>query len=267
MKYNYSYLITTQYLGFRFHGFQKQTNSMSLHEMIDKTLSFVINDSIFKSIGMGRTDSKVSANEYYFQLFVNSKVDDSFIESFNTNAPQDIRVLNLQQIDTGFNIIQSKKIKEYHYYFSNSKKNHPFTAPFLVNFDLLNIDQMKRGARLFEGMNYFHKYCTKPSDNTKLIRNIMECKIEKNMNLTGSFFPKESYVLKVKGEGFLRYQIRLMMAALVDLGQEKINLDWIKDSLSEHNDRSPISRIAPGSGLQLFSIKFLDLDQYIISSE
>ena len=41
MKYSNSYLISIQYLGFRFHGWQKQKNVMSLHEMVDKTLGFV----------------------------------------------------------------------------------------------------------------------------------------------------------------------------------------------------------------------------------
>ena len=112
MKYANSYLVYIQYLGFRFNGWQKQKNVMSLHEMIDKTLGFVFLHKDFKTLGSSRTDSKVSANTYYFQLFTNEPIlDKEFIESFNFNAPSDLKALTLANISTPFNIIQSSKVK------------------------------------------------------------------------------------------------------------------------------------------------------------
>lgn len=63
-------------------------------------------------------------------------------------------------------------------------------------------------------------------------------------------------MLKVKGKGFLRYQIRLMMAALFELGKGNLTLGYIKESLSENNDGLPLKTIAPASGLQLFAVEF-----------
>ena len=118
---------------------------------------------------------------------------------------------------------------------------------------------MKTGAKLFEGSHYFHKYCTKPSTDTKFNRCIISCVLEKNTILEANFFPNNSYVLKVKGKGFLRYQIRLIMGVLIELGKGAIDLNFIKNSLSEKNDRKPLKTIAPGSGLQLYSVSFEDL--------
>ncbi len=258
MKYTHSYLVSIQYLGFRFHGWQKQKNVMSLHEMIDKTLGFVLYDVDFKSLGSGRTDSKVSANKYYFELFVNEKIElDSFIIRFNSNAPADLKILEIERIEAPFNIIQSAKFKEYHYYFSFGPKNHPFAASLLVGFeDDLNIELMKQGALLFEGIHYFNKYCTDANEHTIFKREILSCSIEENTILTASFFPEKSYVLKVRGKGFLRYQIRLMMGVLVELGKHTISLNFIEDSLKETNDKKPLPTIAPGSGLQLYDMFF-----------
>ena len=50
MQY-YFYLIHIQYLGFRFHGWAKQTGLKTLHQMIDKTLPFVLGDKSFKTLG------------------------------------------------------------------------------------------------------------------------------------------------------------------------------------------------------------------------
>ena len=75
MKYSFSYLIRLEFLGFRFSGWQKQANAKTLHDIVDKSLSFVFEDSAYKTIGIGRTDAKVSANAYYLQLFRDSEVE------------------------------------------------------------------------------------------------------------------------------------------------------------------------------------------------
>ena len=259
MKYSYSYIISIQFLGFRFHGWQKQLNAKTLHEAVDKTLFFVLGHKDFKTIGVGRTDAKVSSNNYLLQLFIDDKIENvHFVPSFNSNAPQDIRILSIKEINTEFNIIQAPKIKEYIYLFSFGEKNHPFVASLLVGLEEnLNVELMKKGARLFEGDHYFHKYCTKPSENTIFKRTILSCKIVENVIYTANFFPKKSYVLKVKGKGFLRYQIRLMMGILFRLGKDEITLEFIEDSLKENNDRESLKTIAPASGLQLYNVEFI----------
>ena len=258
MKYPFSYLIKIQFLGFRFSGWQKQPNTKTLHDIVDKTLSFVFENTNYKTIGVGRTDAKVSANTYYINLFTRFEFNEtSFLEDFNKNAPADLKAISFNELSGDFNLINSEKIKEYHYYFSFGQKNHPFAAPFISGLqEDLNIDLMKSGAKLFKGDHYFHKYCTKPSANTIFNRKIDSCEIIENDVLTSNFFPETSYVLKVRGKGFLRYQIRLMMATLFELGRENITLQFIEDSLKEDNDQKSLRNVAPGSGLQLYDIDF-----------
>lgn len=232
---------------------------MSLHEMVDKTLSFVLKDIGFKTLGSGRTDSKVSANKYCFQLFINECIDgESFLASFNSNAPMDLKILTVGKVvSDSFNIIQSPKIKEYHYYFSFGEKNHPFAASLLVGFQSeFDIEIMKKGAQLFEGVHHFNKYCTKPTEGTIFKREILSCSIEDNTILKANFFPEKSYVLKVRGKGFLRYQVRSMMGTLVELAKGNVTLDFISESLKEENDKKSLQYIAPASGLQLYDLSF-----------
>lgn len=258
MKYSKFYLICLQFLGFRFSGWQKQKNAKTLHEMLDKSMSYALGHFDFKTLGVGRTDAKVSANEYYFQLFLNQEIDEvDFLEILNDNFSPDLRALNIQNIGSDFNILNASKYKEYHYYFSFGSKNHPFSAPFIYGvIEKLNIDLMKSAAVLFEGEHCFDKYCTKPSEKTILKRKIDSCEIVENKTFNASFFPKKSYVLKVKGKGFLRYQIRLIMAALFEVGKENYSIDFIKNSLKENNDKKPLKQIAPASGLQLYKVEF-----------
>ena len=70
LQKRYFYLVKVQFLGYRFHGWQKQPNTKTIHLMIDRTLKFILGEQKFKTLGAGRTDAMVSANEAAFELFL-----------------------------------------------------------------------------------------------------------------------------------------------------------------------------------------------------
>lgn len=251
------YLVRIEFLGFRYHGWQKQPKYRSVQGMIDKTLLFIFQHEDFKTMGCGRTDAKVSANDFVFELFVNEALNTKeLLDLLHTNLPSDIRAKSIESIGSDFNIIQSAKEKEYHYFFSCGKKSHPFNAPLIRDFGSgLDIELMKKGAALFLGENNFKRYASKPGDNAIFERQILKSEIVINSSLTGSFVPETSYVYKVRSSGFLRYQIRLMVGALVDLGRGLMTLDEFKSTLS-NPEGEQIKHIAPSSGLVLHEVQF-----------
>ena len=253
----YFYLIHIQYLGFRLHGWAKQPNVKTVHQMIDKTLSFVLGQRHFKTLGSSRTDAMVSASHAIFELFLEEPLEkESFLHELNKNLPADISAIKMEETHAGFNVIQSPKTKEYIYLFAFGEKCHPFTAPLLASFmENLDIDLMKEGAKLFQGRHNFRKYCTKPSPHTNFEREIETSFIEENHLLKASFFPEKSWVYHIHAKGFLRNQIRLIMGQLLRLGRREIHLDDIHNSLL-HPDDSPLEYIAPPSGLILNKINF-----------
>ncbi len=254
----YYYVITLQYLGYRFHGWQKQPNVKTLHLMVDRTLNYILNGAYFKSLSSGRTDAMVSAEHAAFELFLKEPIQDltAFLELFNYNLPQDIRALSIREVDEKFNIINHSKVKEYNYLFTYGEKCHPFCAPIMTTIlDDLDIELMKKGAKLFEGEHYVKSYCYKPSDNGIYNREIVLCELIDNTTYTANYFPKNTYILRVRGKGFMRNQIRLMMGALIDLGKGKLTLQDISDSLQQ-GSTVKMDYIAPASGLILKSIEF-----------
>ena len=256
-KKKYFYVITIQYLGYRFHGWQKQPDLKTLHLMVDRTLNFILEGKRFKTLASGRTDAKVSAQEAAIELFVFEPINDftSFLELFNYNLPQDIRALSMREVDAKFNIIKSSKVKEYLYLFAFGVKNHPFCAPIMTTIlDPLNIKLMIEGAKLFEGEHNFKAYCFRATNEGIYEREVLTCEIVENTLFTANFFPKKTYILRVKGKGFMRNQIRLMMGTLIDLGKGKITLNDIEASLKKGANR--MEYIAPASGLILNSVKF-----------
>ena len=114
----------------------------------------------------------------------------------------------------------------------------------------LDIEKMKIAAKLYEGTHNFIKYCSKPSHNTKVTRQVLLCEIVENQLYSANFFPEKSYYLSIKSQGFLRYQVRLIMGQLFELGKGNITIDDIKSSLLPI-DTVPVRNIAPGSALIL----------------
>tara|TARA_B110000037_G_scaffold217760_1_gene279464 strand:+ start:4230 stop:5006 length:777 start_codon:yes stop_codon:yes gene_type:complete len=253
----YYYLIQIQYLGFRFHGWQKQPDLKTVHLMVDKTLHFALGHDKFKSLGSSRTDSKVSANCSAFELFLEEAVEiEAFLEVFNSNLPNDIRAIKMEEVDEKFNIIQTPKLKTYLYLFTYGEKPHPFSAAMMTYFKgELDLDLMTKGAELFEGKHNFVKYCTKPSSNADFNRTITYCKIEENTTYSANFFPEKSFALRIESAGFMRYQVRLIMGQLIRLGRKEIDLGEIIESL-KGEDRKALDQIAPGSGLILQQLEF-----------
>lgn len=226
--------------------------------MVDRTLNFILEGKYFKSLSSGRTDAMVSAESAFFELFLKEPIKDeiAFLELFNTNLPQDIRALSIKEVDAEFNIINHSKVKEYLYLFTYGEKCHPFCAPIMTTIlDDLDIEAMKEGAKLFEGENYLKSYCYKPTDNGIYTREIITCELIENTIYTANYFPNQSFILRVRGKGFMRNQIRLMMGTLIDLGKEKLSLQDIKESLKP-NSNIKMDYIAPASGLILNKIEF-----------
>lgn len=256
-KWTHFYLIRIEFLGFRYHGWQPQPGLKSVQGMMDKTFKFIFQHENFKTLGCGRTDAKVSADDFALELFVFEKLDPSqLLIDLNFNLPGDIRAISVQEASSDFNIIQHPKTKEYHYLFSCDEKTHPYNAPFINNFrNPLDIDKMKKAAKMFEGMHNFKRYASKPSENGIFEREILLSEIVTNTKLIAGFVPTKSYLFKVKSRGFLRYQVRLMMGALIDVGQGVWTLEEFKESIENPNGEQ-VKHIAPSSGLCLHKIEF-----------
>jgi len=257
-KKKYYYLIGVQFLGFRYSGWQKQPHQKTIEQMLVKTLKFILSTASFKILGAGRTDAKVSALNAAFELFIDEPIThlNNFMAEFNKNLPPDIRILSIETTNEDFNIIQHSKLKEYVYLFSYGAKNHPFCAPFLANIiEDLDIALMQKAAKLMEGEHDFSTFTARKQEHTKSFRSIELCELRENQLLKANFFPETSYALHVKGQGFMRYQIRMMMGALIQLGRGELNFESFEKAL-EPNNTVRLTYVAPGSGLLLNSIEF-----------
>lgn len=252
------FLIKLQYLGFRYHGVQKQDQYQSIQGRIEKLLHSSFFETKFSTRFSSRTDALVSALEAYCLLIFDRAEDIAQLASVLSHLPPDIQVQQVLAVSDQFTLLNAAGIKEYHYYFSQDESAPSvFAAPFMtILSEKLDLALMQQGAALFVGTHNFKNYCFKPKVGTQFERSIMSCEIVENLDFTASFFPKKSYVLKIRGQGFMRGQVRLIMGALFRLGKNETTILELKKSLIE-SDPAFIKWMVPSSGLILKSTEMM----------
>ena len=245
------FLLTFQYLGFRYFGVQKHPGLKTIQELIEKKVSDQFPACLVHTKFSSRTDKMVSSLESYCLLTLKGETlpDADHIKEM-IQFPADVLILDCKKVPSDFRLLKSIVEKKYHYYFSvNINLPHVFSAPFMSHFkEKLDIELMKKGAELFVGTRELPNYVMKTETLKK--RTISHCRISRNTDLCASFFPETSYVLEVQGTSFKRGQIRLMMGALVRLGKNEISLTDFEHSLNE-SDPGWVKFLAPPSGLML----------------
>jgi len=246
------YIIRMEFLGFRYSGWQKQNGVKTVQGMVDKTVKFILKKDDFRTLAASRTDAKVSALDFVFELLCNAELDSNqLLLDLNKNVPMDIKIKSVTETSAGFNILHAPKEKEYHYHFTFGQKPNPLVTPFYGYLGKeLNIEAMKEACNCFLGTHNFRNFVGKPENKTNFTRTIDSINITNSTRLPAEYL-NNRYKLVVKSKGFMKYQIRLMMGALEQIGRGLLTQNELEKMLNAPEDKS-FETVAPGSGLVLF---------------
>jgi tRNA pseudouridine38-40 synthase len=253
----FTYLFTIQYLGLRYHGWQRQKGLKTIQGTLERSFRHVLGHEDFNILGASRTDSGVSSIGGAFELFLKEPLDlTAFMQAANETMPADIRLLDARSVPADFNIIQDVETKQYGYYFTIGEKPHPFLSGALAYAGKdLDLELMKIGTALFEGNHDFRRFCTQGKQTEDFVRQIYKAEIT-SLETGQDFWPKkDTYVFRLNGEGFLMHQVRRMAAALFMLGRSEITLSDIQNALNS-TEKHPFSPKAPAQGLVLEEVTF-----------
>jgi tRNA pseudouridine38-40 synthase len=218
-----NFKVVVSYNGVNFNGYQKQNKLRSVQGEIEKVLSKVHHYDV-KSFGAGRTDKGVHALGQVFNFESELNMDSkAYMRAFNSLLPNDIYVKSVEEVDMSFHARYSSKSKEYHYLINCGEYN-VLEKDYVLQFNKnLNIDKIIEASKLFLGKHDFKNFCASEEEKVKdYIREInsIDIKIE-----------GDKLIFIFKGNGFLRYMVRMLVAILLEIGKGRKDLSFIKDRL------------------------------------
>lgn len=254
------YRIKVCYKGTNYFGWQIQKNEKTIQGEINHSLEVISKTSQIKTIGAGRTDAGVHALGQVFRAEIPLNIPTgSLKKALNSNLPRDIRIVSVEKSSNEFHPIYSASSKEYVYVFSNLGEDSPFLSEFIVNLAYsIDFNLMAEAAELFVGEKDFcNFYCT-GTKITTTVRKIFECELVKSKSfdfVSGNF--NENYIFRVRGNGFLKQMVRLMVGALWNIGRGKITISQLKKSL-DNSSSGKIGPVVLPDGLYLKEVFYLN---------
>lgn len=242
-----NYKVIISYNGTNFNGYQKQNNLRTVQGEIEKVLKQIHGYEV-KSFGSGRTDKGVHAlgQTFNFESELNMNCE-QFKKGFNALLPDDIYVKSVEEVGLDFHSRYSCFDKEYHYILNVGEYN-PLEKDYVYQFNRdLNVDKMIEACDLFIGEHDFRNFCASEEEKVKdYIRTIKHIDIIKEGN---------KLIFKFKGNGFLRYMVRMIVAILVEVGKGKKDKSFIKERLDTNELKRSNYKVS-ACGLYLVGVNY-----------
>lgn len=240
------YKMTIAYDGYDYAGFQAQSGYKTIEDELNKAFQLWLGQTI-KITASGRTDKEVSAWGQVVHFDLTNFIEPAGImRALNSFLPLAIRVKKIVKVSGSFHARFSAQKKEYRYYINPNLEDTRFyrQAP---SFKALDFEAIKQALDLLVGTHNFKGFASAQIDSRKdTVKTIYEASLHRSGSL---------YYLKFVGSGFLKYQIRRMVGALIDIGYHKHSPDFISLVL-EKADPKLSHRIVPGRGLVLVKVMY-----------
>lgn len=244
------YKMVISYDGTDYFGWQRQLENVpTVCGQIEATLKHVFHKKINVQ-GASRTDCGVHALGQVVSFSVDFDIKpEKLIYALNSNLPADIFVRKLEPVSQDFNIHKNVELKIYYYHFFTSRPL-PFVQRYGLHYRFpIDFEKLNRALNVFIGEHDFRSFCT-GDERENTIRTIKTIYVE-------SIDKYNAYRIVVEGPGFLRYMIRRIVgAALQVASSEHMDVDCLKIALKEKNPEQPLLPNAPAKGLLLYKIRY-----------
>ena len=248
------YKLLMSYKGTHFYGWQRQKgNRPTVQSHLEDCLLNIYKGEEVKTLASGRTDAGVHALGQTVRLTVPWDIPCGDLKNaLNALLMPDVRILQVLPADSSFHPIRDALWKEYCYLFSLAEGGcgsfwHEMIASVGYGLD---VAEMMRSAKAFEGQHDFCNYRTTGGSSKTTCKRIFECEIVSGEAIFPLMASHPIFMFRVKGEGFLKQMVRLMMGAIIEVGRGRVSSEDIKRSLQAPT-RAKLGAVAPSCGLYL----------------
>ena len=243
-----NFKITIEYDGSAYHGWQRQAKDRTIQGEIENALMTMTGDR-FTVTGSGRTDAGVHAlNQTANFRCATSLTPEVFLKGLNSLLPEDIVITSCKVVPEKFHARYDVKSKVYHYRILNRLLPAAISRQYAWHIrKKLDLEAMKEAICCILGSHDFKAFEGSGSPRASSIRSII--------NADFVITDNDYIVLRIEGDGFLKFMVRNIVGTLVDVGLDKITPDDFKQILVS-KDRNLAGITAPAHGLFLMEVKY-----------
>ena len=220
--------LVVAYLGTRFHGWQRQPGQPTIQGEIEKALARLLGTGRMPVTGAGRTDAGVHAAGQTAHVDLPVEIPpDNLKRGLGRILPPEIRIRSVRPVGPSFHARSSARGKLYVYRLRWRQSSLPW-----LGLRCAVVPPVTRDWASF----------TVPDpgpDST--VRTLYRARlVPRGSGMNFEFI----------GDGFLRYQVRRMVGAVVEVGRHRRSADTFRDLLRRPEPGAPI-HTAPATGLCL----------------
>ena len=241
-----NYKITIAYDGTDYQGWQMQGTIPTIQLVISRALATLEGTPVTVH-GAGRTDSGVHAEGQVASFQLTKEWSGRALrQALNGNLPHDIRVLEAEPVSDEFHPRASAKGKTYRYQLYNADVMNPLLARHAWHYHhALNLTKLQQDGEALLGTHDFTAFTVSDCETKTKIRTITTFQIARQAALLQLYFT---------GNGFLRYQIRTMVLALLEMNRGRLAMTM--SELIRSQQRALIRGSAPAKGLTLMRVEY-----------
>jgi tRNA pseudouridine38-40 synthase len=240
--------LVLEYDGTAYCGWQRQVNGLSIQQVLEECIGRITGEAS-RVIGSGRTDAGVHALRQVAHFRTGSRLGErNLLMGINCLLPADIAVLEVCEVPPSFHACFDVVSKVYLYRICNRPVRSVLerhTSWFV--WEPLDLAAIGAALPVLKGRHDFSSFCSTHTDSPDHVRTILEIAAQKDSH--------GMVHISVEADGFLRYMVRTLVGALVEVGRGKCSPGELAAILAAR-DRRLAGLTAPPQGLFLKDVKY-----------
>ncbi len=235
-------LLTLEYDGTDYVGWQVQPNGPSVQAALERALSTLVKEPV-KVTGAGRTDAGVHARGQAASVRTDKGLPlKAFVAGVNALLPKDIAVLSAEEREEGFDARRSARGKIYRYRISNRPGRSPLERRFAWEvFQPLSAEAMARAGAALVGRHDFSAFRASDCEASTTVREVRRLEVRRS---------GERVEVEIEATAFLKHMVRNIVGTLVEVGLGRREEASVAAVLAGR-DRVQAGATAPAHGLCL----------------
>ena len=260
-----NFKFTLAYDGTDYHGWQVQSEKPTIQGALTEILRRITQEDTVVH-GAGRTDAGVHAFGQVANFRTRSALSAAeFQRACNALLPPAIRIVAAEEVGPDFHARWGALGKTYRYRLYRERVVPPSLWRYVLHYPFpLDEAAMAAAAQRFVGRHDFASFAAstgseqvdpfalthKDDHQRSTVREIFSVELGRDAG-------GEELHFTVRGKSFLRYMVRKMTGALLDVGRGKLRVEDI-ERLYDLRDRSKSGPTVPPHGLWLLAVEYAE---------